>query len=234
MAPALAPAWDSLAARTVSAVLAAAAAGMQDEMDDTGAAAAAALAAARRLVRHQTASLVAARVSGELLQGILTLVQHAGRRRELVHNVVRTADEVATALDADDALTCCLTVMHDTVDASLGAAADGTAFPSPDAQAAQILCATLKVASALVARLSAETMLHQLGTGTDSSDTLLATVSRCMSATEREIRKNATVLLSACLERLGAAAFAKQVDPSLTRSQQSLVRIFHQKQSAKR
>lgn len=234
MSPALAPAWDSLATRAVSAILAAAGAGMADEADSTGAAAAAALATARRLVRHQGSALASAGVCGELLQGVLALVRHAGRRRELVHNVVRTADEVSTALDADDALTCCLTVMLETLDASLGGTADGSAFAAPDTQAGQILCAALKVASALVSRLSAETMLHQLGADAVSPDTLLATVSRCMSATEREIRKNATVLLSACLERLGPDAFAEQIDPSLTRSQQSLVRIFHQKQSAKR
>lgn len=229
MSPALGHVWDRLAPRAAAAVLVAAGLGMQDELDGKGATAAAALAAVRRLVRHQRAPLVASGCTSDLLIGVLRLVRHAGRRRELLHGVVRTADEVSGAMAADDALTCCLTVLSGSVDAALGS----TAAP-PDAAEVQVVCSALKVVGALVPRLSDETLVHQLGGGEDlADDVVLAVVARCMSATEREVRKNATVLLSACLERMGPASFAAHIDPVLTRSQRSLVRIFHEKQKAK-
>jgi len=213
-------------------MLSAARAGAAAEADPAGAVAAAALATIRRLVRYQGSAVSGSGAGAALLQGVLLLAEGAGKRRELVHNIVRTAEEASACLAADDALTCCMTVTQAAVDAALGRAGGGSGFAAPSAASVQTVCACLKVASFLVPRLSDETVVHQLGGGA-LEDTFLGVVARCMAATEREVRKNATVFLSAVFARAGEAAFADRVDPALSRPQRKLVRIFHDKQASK-
>ncbi|KAA0169163.1 hypothetical protein FNF28_02289 [Cafeteria roenbergensis] len=233
MAPEMDEAWAPLAGEAVTSVLSAAQLGAADAADTAGTTAAAALATARRLVRFRSSGLREADAGPALLQGLLRLAAAAVRRRELVHNVVRTAEEACGCLAPDDALTCCMTVLDASLDAALGRNAAGSGWEAPDQGAILTVCAALKVASFLVPKLSHETVAHQLGGG-DAATTLLGTVARCMSATEREVRKNATVFLSAVFARIGEAGFAESVDPALSRPQRSLVRIFHQKQASKR
>jgi hypothetical protein len=226
--------WERLMSRATASVVTAAVASMMDEAHEAPEAVAAALATTRRLIRYQPRALLGSGSSLGMLDALFRAVPSASGRRDMLHNLQQTIAELVGIADPDESLAVCIRVGHDTLPEGVGRRPDGSPTPAwttPNPSAVQSLCMAFKTAALLVPVLSTTTMAHEMGGG-PLEDTMLGLLSLSMSATEREVRKNATVVLSAALGRLGEEAFAVGIDPALSRAQRSLVRIFHRKQSS--